>query len=136
MKNNFPSRETVECIRKQYPVGCRVELLRMDDAQAPPIGTKGTVRYVDDLGSLGVAWDNGSSLQMVYGEDLCRKLEDTRMDSKVKEQILSIRKTGLTNMFDTLVVQRIAHERNFFELVVFLEEHRDEYARFILTGEG
>lgn len=77
MNNNFPSRETVERIRKQYPVGCRVELLRMDDAQAPPIGTKGTVRYVDDLGSLGVAWDNGSSLQVVYGEDLCRKLEDT-----------------------------------------------------------
>jgi hypothetical protein len=58
------------------------------------------------------------------------------MDSKVKEQILAIRKTGLTNMFDILVVQRIAHERNFFELVVFLEEHRDEYARFILTGEA
>ena len=58
------------------------------------------------------------------------------MDSKVKEQILAIRKTGLTNMFDTLAVQRIAHEMNFFELVVFLEEHRDEYARFILTGEG
>jgi len=74
--NNFPSRETVERISKQYPVGCRVELLRMDDPQAPPIGTKGTVRYVDDIGSLGVAWDNGSSLQAVYGEDLCRKLED------------------------------------------------------------
>lgn len=58
------------------------------------------------------------------------------MDSKVKEQILSIRKTGLTNMFDISTVQRIAHEMNFFELVVFLEEHRDEYARFILTGEG
>ena len=77
MNNNFPSRETVERIRKQYPVGCRVELLRMDDVQAPPIGTRGIVRYVDDLGSLGVAWDNGSSLQVVYGEDLCRKLEDT-----------------------------------------------------------
>lgn len=77
MNNNFPSRETVEHIRKQYPVGCRVELLRMDDPQAPPIGTKGTVRYVDDIGSLGVAWDNGSSLQVVYGEDLCRKLEET-----------------------------------------------------------
>ena len=74
--NNFPSRETVERIRKQYPVGCRVELLRMDDLQAPPVGTKGTGRYVDDIGSLGVAWDNGSSLQVVYGEDLCRKLED------------------------------------------------------------
>ncbi|MFA7462852.1 MAG: DUF4314 domain-containing protein [Anaerovoracaceae bacterium] len=75
--NNFPSRETVERIRKQHPVGCRVELLRMDDVGAPPIGTKGTVRYVDDIGSLGVDWDNGSSLQVVYGEDLCRKLEDT-----------------------------------------------------------
>ncbi|MFT9076234.1 DUF5049 domain-containing protein [Ethanoligenens sp.] len=57
------------------------------------------------------------------------------MDSKVKEQILAIRKTGLTNMFDTLAVQRIAHERDFFELVIFLEEHKEEYARFILTGE-
>ncbi len=58
------------------------------------------------------------------------------MDSKVKEQILAIRKTGLTNMFDTLAVQRIAYEKSFFELVIFIEEHRDEYARFILTGEG
>ena len=75
MDNNFPSRETVERIRTQYPVGCRVELVRMDDPQAPPVGTKGTVRYVDDVGSLGIAWDNGSLLQVVYGEDLCRKLE-------------------------------------------------------------
>lgn len=78
MNNNFPSRETVERIRIQYPVGCRVELLRMDDVQAPPIGTKGTVRYVDDLGSLGVAWDNGGSLQVVYGEDLCRRCDDDK----------------------------------------------------------
>ncbi len=78
MNNNIPSRETVERIRKQYPVGCRVELLRMDDVQAPPIGTKGTVRYVDDLGSLGVAWDNGSSLQVVYGEDVCRRCDDDK----------------------------------------------------------
>jgi len=58
------------------------------------------------------------------------------MDSKVKEQILAVRETGLTNMFDTLAVQRIAHEKSFFELVIFMEEHRDEYARFILTGEA
>lgn len=77
MNNRFPSHEVVERIRKQYPVGCRVELLRMDDPQSPPVGTKGTVRYVDDIGSLGVAWDNGSSLQVVYGEDLCRKLEES-----------------------------------------------------------
>jgi len=71
----FPNREVVERIRKQYPVGCRVELLRMDDVQAPPIGTKGTVTGVDDTASILVNWDNGSSLNLVYGEDLCRKLE-------------------------------------------------------------
>lgn len=74
--NNFPSRDTVERIRRQYPVGCRVELVRMDDAQAPPIGTKGVVTGVDDIGSIMVHWDNGSSLNVVYGEDLCRKVED------------------------------------------------------------
>ena len=75
MMNKFPSRETVERQRKQYSVGCRVELVRMDDVQAPPIGTKGTVVSVDDAGSIMVRWDNGSSLNVVYGEDLCRKIE-------------------------------------------------------------
>lgn len=72
--SNFPSREIVERIKKQYPVGCRVELVRMDDVQAPPIGTKGTVYGVDDSGSILVNWDNGSGLNVVYGVDSCRKL--------------------------------------------------------------
>jgi hypothetical protein len=76
MMNRFPSRETAERIRKQYPKGCRVELVRMDDVQAPPIGTTGTVIGVDDTGSVMVLWDNGSSLNVVYGEDLCRKIEE------------------------------------------------------------
>lgn len=74
--NNFPSREVVERIRKQYPVGCRVELVRMDDIQAPLIGTKGIVIGVDDTGSIMVRWENGSSLNVVYGEDLCRKIDE------------------------------------------------------------
>ena len=78
MNNNFPSRETVERIRKQYPVGCRVELLRMDDVQAPPIGTKGTVTGVDDTASIMVNWDNGSGLNVVYGVDSCRRCDDDR----------------------------------------------------------
>ena len=57
------------------------------------------------------------------------------MTEKVKEQILAIRDTGETNMFDTTRVQRMAHDRGFYELVLFLEEHKKEYARFILTGE-
>lgn len=74
--NNFPSKDIVEKLRLQYPVGCRVELLRMDDAYAPLLGTKGTVRGVDDIGSIMVSWDNGSSLSVVFGEDLCRKTKE------------------------------------------------------------
>ena len=72
----FPHRETVERLRREYPVGCRVELLHMDDSQAPPIGTLGTVRGVDDTGSIMVAWDNGGSLHVLYGVDECRKVGD------------------------------------------------------------
>ena len=68
-------RETVELLRQEYPVGCRVELLQMEDVQAPPIGTKGTVRGVDDIGSIMVSWDTGSSLSVVYGEDSCRRID-------------------------------------------------------------
>ena len=70
----FPNKETVERVRKQYPVGTRVELVQMDDFQAPPIGTKGTVEGVDDTASLLVAWDNGSHLNVIYGEDAVRKI--------------------------------------------------------------
>ena len=72
----FPSRETVERVRREYPAGVRVELLRMEDVQAPPIGTLGTVLGVDDTGSLLMRWDNGSGLNVVYGEDAVRKAED------------------------------------------------------------
>lgn len=58
-----------------------------------------------------------------------------RMTEKIREQILVIRDTGETNMFDIPVVQRMAFDRNFYELVVFLEEHPKEYVRFIMTGE-
>lgn len=58
------------------------------------------------------------------------------MDPKVKEQILSIRDTGLTNMFDLPMIQRLAYERGYFELVLYLEDHRDEYIRFILHGDA
>ena len=57
------------------------------------------------------------------------------MSEAVKEQILAIRDTGLTNMFDVRTVQHIANDRSFYELVVYLEEHRYEYAHFILTGK-
>ncbi len=56
------------------------------------------------------------------------------MDKTVKAQILAVRATGETNMLDTRMVQVIANRMGFYELVVYLEEHKREYANFILTG--
>lgn len=58
------------------------------------------------------------------------------MSDKIREQILAVRRTGRTNMFDIPMVQYIANEIQFYELVIFLEEHRSEYVHFILTGES
>lgn len=58
------------------------------------------------------------------------------MNEKVKEQILQVRDTGRTNMFDTNAVQRIAFEMNLYELVNYLEDSRKEYVNFIITGEA
>ena len=71
------SREALQALRERFPKGTRVELVQMDDPQAPPIGTKGTVIGVDDIGSIMVSWDNGSGLNVAYGEDICRKVADS-----------------------------------------------------------
>jgi hypothetical protein len=68
--------EQLEQLKKTYPNGTRVELVRMDDIQAPPAGTHGTVYGIDDTGSLLVHWDNGSGLNVIYGEDIVRKVVD------------------------------------------------------------
>lgn len=69
------NKDTIDRLRKEYPKGTRIELIQMDDKQAPPIGTKGTVTGVDDIGSVMVSWDNGSGLNLVYGEDEFRKVD-------------------------------------------------------------
>lgn len=71
----FPDRATVERVRKAYPPGTRVELIRMDDDHAPPPSTQGVVRGVDDTASLLVDWDNGSSLNVIYGVDCATRVE-------------------------------------------------------------
>lgn len=74
-KNSFPDQHTVERIRKMYPNGTRVELVEMNDpySRLKP-GDKGTVRFVDDTGTIFVDWDSGSGLGIVYGVDRLRKL--------------------------------------------------------------
>ncbi len=68
------NKAIVEMLRNRYPAGTHVELVQMDDAQAPPVGTCGTVIGVDDTGSIMMDWDNGSCLNVVYGIDVCRKV--------------------------------------------------------------
>lgn len=66
--------ELVKRIRRQYPKGTRVELVKMHDTQAPIPGTKGTVNHVDDIGTIHIDWDNGSSLGVVPEVDEIKKL--------------------------------------------------------------
>ncbi len=74
--NNFPSREIVESIRKRYPKGARVRLLRMNDPYTNlEVGDEGTVISVDDIGTIHVSWDKGGSLGVAFGEDLCEKIK-------------------------------------------------------------
>ena len=72
---NFPSKEIVEWLRKEYPHGTRVELVRMNDpySKLKP-GDKGSVDFIDDSGTLFCIWDSGSILGVVYGEDAVKKL--------------------------------------------------------------
>lgn len=63
------SLEEIKRIKEAYLPGMRIRLVKMDDFQAPPVGTEGTIRGVDDIGSVMVVWDTGSSLSVVLEED-------------------------------------------------------------------
>ena len=75
IKMKIIEKETLSLLKEEYPVGTKVKLVKMDDCQAPPIGTKGTVRGVDDTGSSLVNSDNGSGLNVIYGEDIIKKIK-------------------------------------------------------------
>ena len=73
--NGFPSRAVVEGLRRQYPAGTRVALVSMNDpyTKLRP-GDVGAVIAVDDIGTVHIQWDNGSTLGAVYGADVIRKV--------------------------------------------------------------
>jgi len=70
------NRRRVEVLRNQYPAGCVVELISMDDEFAPPKGTRGKVIHVDDIGSIHIAWETGSTLGVVPGVDTVKRLDE------------------------------------------------------------
>lgn len=127
----FPSREIVEQVRKKYPVGSRVELVKMDDVQAPPIGTRGTVRGVDDTGSIMVAWDNGCGLNVVYGEDICRKLDSVKITCYGQTEVWDSRKDAADFYLKAIAGSEGSECERYIkiyaELLSGMEECSDEY---------
>ena len=130
----FPSKGQVNLVMQTYPPGTRVELVSMDDPYTDlKPGSLGTVDFVDDTGTVHVNWDSGSTLGVVYGVDAIKPVSE--VDGIVKSQILEVRATGKTNMFDVNAVQRIASLMGFHELARFIETDCDAYVSFILTGK-
>lgn len=75
--NKFPSKETVSRLRELHPHGTRIELVRMNDPYSSlKTGDKGTVEFIDDIGTIFCNWDNGSTLGVVYGEDAVKIIKD------------------------------------------------------------
>ena len=73
-------RRTAERMKETYPPGTKIQLDHMEDPWAPvPPGTRGTVQFVDDIGQIGMKWDNGRTLSLVPGEDSFRKLTDVEL---------------------------------------------------------
>ena len=126
----FPSKEIVSKVREQYPAGCRVELIHMDDEQAPPIGTRGTVIGVDDTASIMVAWDNGSGLNVVYREDSCRKLDSVKVTCYGSTETWDSRKDAMEFYLRAMAAsegsEQSRYTKIYTELAMGLSECKDE----------
>jgi len=133
--NGIISKAALEARRARFKRGSLVELVSMNDpyTKLKP-GDRGRVEFVDDIGSVFICWDNGSNLAAAYGEDHIMLVPEP-MTEAVREQILAIRASGETNMFDAQTVQRLAMERGYYDLADYIEADVKAYAHFILTGE-
>lgn len=110
----------IDKLRELYPQGCRVELIKMDDVQAPPIGTKGTVLGVDDIGSIMVAWDNGSSLNVVYGVDGCKRLNTVKTICYGKERTWDSVKEATIFFLECMTSSGGAEKKRYYNVLLKL----------------
>jgi AraC-like DNA-binding protein len=135
------TREVLQHIKDTYKPGTRVRLGWMNDpyTKLKP-GEMGTVIAVDDIGTIHVNWDCGSTLGLVFCEDCCSVVKPfdpptETFEDRIIRQILAIRETGETNMFDIHRVQQIAEASGYDELLLFTRDCKSQYSHFILTGE-
>jgi len=129
----LPTERELEKLRRRYQPGVLVVLDSMDDIQAPPPGSRGIVMGVDDMGSILVRWENRSTLSLIPGADSFHTVTDGM--EEVRKEILMIRNTGRTNMFDLPQVTAIAEELKCTALLEFLKTDREKYTHFIFTGK-
>ena len=130
--NDFHTREE---LLSKYPPGTIVELtapLYDPYEKSLTTGSKALITGADDFGNLLCRWNNGSTLNIVPGDEF--KVVG-RFTDEMKAQLLEIRDSGVTNMFDINTVQRIAFEKGWFELTDFLETCRNIYAWWVLKGD-
>lgn len=72
---NDLNEHKIEFIKQNYPKGTRIRCIEMKDSYHPvPSGSIGIVKHVDDAGTIHVAWENGSSLGLIYNEDIFKKI--------------------------------------------------------------
>ena len=132
--NDIISKASLEARKERYKPGTRVELISMSDPYTDlKPGDRGEVTAVDSVGTVHVAWDNGSTLGAAYGADEIKPVMP--LPETVREQILAVRATGKTNMFDVKAVFELAVQMDFPELADFIFMDTKAYSRFILTGE-
>ena len=124
---NFPKREIVDKIKKEYPKGTRVELIAMDDpySKLKP-GDKGTVKFVDDTGTIHVNWDNHSCLGIVYGEDSCRKLHMVKTICYGKEQVWDKREDAAAFFLQAMAGSEGSEQQRYVLIYTKLLEGLDE----------
>lgn len=129
----LPTDKELEMLRERYQMGTLVVLDSMEDRQAPSPGTQGIVMGVDDMGSIMVRWETKSTLSLVPGVDSFHTETDGMED--VRRDILQIRETGRTNMFDLPQVKAIAREMKCTALLALLKKNQRKYIHFIFTGK-
>ncbi len=129
---NFPPREVVDRVKKEFPEGTRVELIHMDDPyREMPKGLRGTVKKVDDTGTLMMAWDNGSSLGVVYGEDSVKKLDSVKVTCYGETKVRDSRKEADEFYFQAICGSEGSEQERYTKIYAELlngnTECSDEY---------
>ena len=126
-------KDTLARLKERYPAGCRVELTHMNDPYNTTLlpGAQGTVVGVDDIGTIHVRWDCGSSLGVVYGEDSCRKLDSVKVICYGEEKVWNLRTDAIKFYLEAMAfsegAERERYTRIYVQLIEGCEVCKDVY---------